>query len=137
MGTLSLLHGMGGTGNIITYDLVPWSDFPHTLFRRSDHTDRIEQRLGDLSDSVYFQSQTEALLSADIIFLDAPKDGAFEPRFTRMLLPLLLGTNKVLVFDDIRLMPMLQFWRDLPAPKLDITSLAHWSGTGLVDLQGF
>jgi hypothetical protein len=40
--------------------------------------------------------------------------------------------RRVVVFDDIRVLPMLQLWRDLPFPKLDATSLGHWSGTGLL-----
>jgi predicted O-methyltransferase YrrM len=136
MGTLSLLHGMGDAGTVITYDVVPWREFGHTLLRDSDPWDRIQQRLGDLSDPAYFESQAEALSSADLIFVDAPKDGRFEAAFTELLLPRVLGSDTVLLFDDIRLMPMLQLWRDLPAPKLDVTSFAHWSGTGLVDLRG-
>ena len=37
------------------------------------------------------------------------------------------------MFDDIRLLNMIEQWRALPRPKLDLTSFGHWSGTGLVD----
>ena len=37
------------------------------------------------------------------------------------------------LFDDIKMHTMLKFWRDLPLPKLDITSFGHWSGTGLAE----
>lgn len=32
---------------------------------------------------------------------------------------------------DIRLWNMPAFWRDVPLPKLDLTSFGHWSGTGV------
>jgi hypothetical protein len=38
------------------------------------------------------------------------------------------------VVDDIRLLEMVQLWRDLPYDKIDATSLGHWSGTGLLRL---
>jgi hypothetical protein len=38
------------------------------------------------------------------------------------------------MFDDTRLWSMLRFWRQLPYPKMDLTSFGHWSGTGLVEL---
>jgi hypothetical protein len=40
------------------------------------------------------------------------------------------------MFDDIRFWNMLRIWRNVAAPKLDITSFGHWSGTGLVDWAG-
>lgn len=35
------------------------------------------------------------------------------------------------MFDDTKMIEMLELWRQLPLPKFDVTSLAHWSGTGL------
>jgi hypothetical protein len=39
----------------------------------------------------------------------------------------------ILVLDDIRLWTMLEIWRSVSWPKLDVTSFGHWSGTGMVD----
>ncbi len=36
------------------------------------------------------------------------------------------------MFDDIRLMNMVEIWNNLAKPKLDLTSFGHWAGTGLV-----
>jgi len=36
------------------------------------------------------------------------------------------------LFDDIRLWNMLDIWRSIDFPKLDLTSFGHWSGTGVV-----
>ena len=71
---------------------------------------------------------------ADLIFLDGPKDGYFEARFLANLLSMKLQPHALLVLDDIRLWNMLRIWRDLPPPKLDMTSFGHWSGTGFVEI---
>ena len=55
------------------------------------------------------------------MFIDGPKDGCFERAFTGPLLDEFSGTGKLLVFDDIRLMTMVGFWRWLPLPKLDLS----------------
>jgi hypothetical protein len=40
------------------------------------------------------------------------------------------------MFDDTRVLNMIEIWRRLNRPKLDLTSFGHWSGTGLVDWNG-
>lgn len=30
---------------------------------------------------------------------------------------------------------MLNLWDEIESPKIDLTSLSHWSGTGLVDIS--
>jgi hypothetical protein len=40
--------------------------------------------------------------------------------------------NAILIFDDIRVWNMLEFWREIRMPKLDLTSFGHFSGTGVV-----
>ena len=127
MGALAL----AGAGAVVqTYDLVPWDQIANTLLRHEDFEGRISQRIGDLASADYFDSQLEDLLAADLILVDGPKDGVFEPAFLSRLLAV-LRAGQVLVVDDIRKLQMLQTWRDLPLSKLDVTSLGHWSGTGL------
>ena len=94
-------------------------------------TGQISQELGDLSQIDVFAQHANLLRAADLVFLDAPKDGRFEPAFLSLAEPLWQGSTRHLVIDDIRLMPMVQLWRDLPFAKLDLTSFGHWSGTGL------
>jgi hypothetical protein len=127
MGTLALAHG---GAQVRTYDLTSWEQFPDTLLRADDLSGGIEQRIGDLANEEFFRREVPALQSAGLIFIDGPKDGVFEPAFVSNLLPV-LHPGQVLAFDDIRKLEMLQVWRDLPLPKLDVTSLGHWSGTGL------
>lgn len=127
MGTLSLAYtGM----RVDTYDILPWARIPDTLLRASDFEGAIEQHVGDLAIPEYFNEQKEILKAADLIFVDGPKDGIFEPKFVSMLLHE-IRPEQLIVFDDIRKLVMLQLWRDLPLDKLDVTSFGHWAGTGI------
>ena len=130
MGSLSLLAKLPDGGRVVTYDLIRWRDIPGTLLVEADFDARLEQRLGDLSDTTFFAQQRGVLAQADLIFIDGPKDGRFEPAFIEMLLPA-LKESAVIVLDDIKFAAMLGTWRKLPLPKLDVTSFAHWSGTGI------
>ena len=117
--------------HVVTYDIQGWSTFEDTALRESDFEGEIEQRIGDLSDPAFFSSQTGVLRDADLIFVDGPKDGVFEWKFADLLYSALADKSTVIVWDDTRLMNMVAFWAALTAPKLDATSLGHWSGTGL------
>lgn len=117
---------------VVTFDIEPWDRFSGTALETDDfRSGRIEQRLGDLAQPDVFDEHRDVLESADLIFIDGPKDGVFEDAFMRLLLPVVRRSGALLVFDDIRVMPMIRFWRELPLPKLDLTSFGHWSGTGL------
>lgn len=130
-GSLAMLERLPADSRLVTFDIVPWSETVECALQESDFADgRLVQEIGDLSDPAVFENQRELLLQADLVFMDAPKDGVFEPAFLRLAAPLWKGSERLLIFDDIRLMPMVQLWRDLPFPKLDLTSFGHWSGTG-------
>lgn len=134
LSALSLRVGMPPGGQVVTYDLRPWSSFPDTALLPADfRSGALEQRIGDLSELAFFARERATIAGAGLIFLDGPKDGKFEP----WLLPRLLATapkGALLVLDDTRCLNMLQCWRDLEAPKLDLTSFGHWTGTGLVEV---
>jgi hypothetical protein len=105
------------------------------VLRDSDFSGgRLQQRLGDLADPDVLARELETLQGADLLFVDGPKDGRWERAFCSSVLPLLDDRPRLAVFDDIRLLEMVQLWRDLPYPKLDATSVGHWSGTGLVQI---
>jgi predicted O-methyltransferase YrrM len=132
MGTLALAEG---AGHVVTYDILPWGSLGESVLRREDFgSGMVEQRLGDLSDPGWFESQKGTLSDAALIFVDGPKDRSFEPTFTGLLREAFNGSGKLVVFDDIRVANMVKFWGTLQANKLDATSLGHWSGTGLVRL---
>lgn len=132
IGTLSLAEAP----RVVTYDVIPWNEIPNSLFEPEDFRGGIQQRLGDLSNRDFFESQRETLADADLIFLDGPKDGHFEPMLLSSLVPLLRETGALLVMDDIRFLNMLQCWRSLSLPKLEVSSFAHWSGTGIASSRG-
>lgn len=116
---------------IVTFDLLPWSRFEPTYLTSTDVGDRIHQELGDLADPTVFTQHAALINSAEMLFVDAPKDGVFEPRFVELLLKQSPSVDQLIVFDDIRVLTMIELWRDLQLDKLDVTSFGHWSGTGL------
>lgn len=135
-GSLALVDGTRANNNgakVVTYDIFAWRDIPGTLLQAEDFaSDELEQRIGDLGQDAYFSEQRATLLAADLIFVDGPKDGKFEPVFFSRLLELLAGSRHVVAADDIHFLNMVQIWNGLKVDKLDVTSLGHWSGTGLM-----
>ena len=118
--------------SVVTYDIVRWDAIPGTLLRRSDFADgRLEQRVVDLSDERHWRAEADLFRDADLVFLDGPKDGVFEPLMLARLAALGANANFVLVVDDIHFLEMLSAWAAFPSPKLDATSFGHWSGTGV------
>jgi predicted O-methyltransferase YrrM len=131
-GTLALAAGSSVT-DVVTYDVLPWREFDGTALREEDFADgRVQQRIGDLGSPGYLREQADTLRRADLVFLDGPKSGGWEDHAVPAILSVLNDRRRLVVFDDIRLLPMVQLWRDLPFPKFDATSLGHWSGTGLL-----
>jgi predicted O-methyltransferase YrrM len=130
-GALSLASHPGST--VVTYDIVPWGEFDDTALRTTDfESQQIVQRIGDLGNDSYRAQELETLRAADLVFIDGPKDGSWEQSAVPRLLADLTDRRRLVVFDDVRLVEMVQVWRDLPYAKLDVTSLGHWSGTGLL-----
>jgi predicted O-methyltransferase YrrM len=130
MSALALAEGLEVGARVVTFDILPWDAIPETLLRDSDFS-VIEQRVCDLSDPEVFASNADVLHTADLMFVDGPKDGRFEPLLHRRLLEI-LKPRTIVVYDDIRLLTMVELWRSIKEPKFDATSLGHWTGTGLV-----
>lgn len=129
---LAFLGVAGDKAHVITYDLLAWEAIPGTLLRADDFDDgRLEQRLGDLADDAFWGGEEEVFTGADLVFLDGPKDGRFEPLMLQRLADLAGKAHFVLVVDDIRFLEMIEAWAAFPAPKFDATSFGHWSGTGV------
>ncbi|MDP2829678.1 MAG: hypothetical protein Q8O37_13865 [Sulfuricellaceae bacterium] len=120
-------------GRVVTFDVIPWQSFEDTCFQQSDFDDPgLVQVLGDLAQPNVFEAHRELMASADIIFLDGPKNRSFERAFLQQLMNVNFYKASLLVIDDIRLWNMLDLWREIELPKLDVTSFGHYSGTGLV-----
>ena len=133
LSALCLAKYLPADGRLVTFDLIPWQDFPNTCLTPTDFADgRLKQELADLSDPEAFSRYTSLLAQADLIFLDGPKDGKFEPALAAKLETLKFSHVPYVLFDDIRDRNMLRFWRELSQPKLDFSSFGHWTGTGLV-----
>lgn len=132
LSALTILSVLPPGGRLVSFDVVPWNEVPFTALRSDDFGEAFEQRIDDLSESDTFGRHRELLREADLVFVDGPKDRRFERAFLSMLLPTIRGRGAIVVLDDIRVLEMVNVWEWIPAPKLDVTSFGHWSGTGLV-----
>lgn len=134
MSALALAAEMEGDGRVATFDIVPWRDYPGTVLREEDFTNgRLVQHVDDISRPDGLTRHRELVKQAELIFIDAAKDGEQEQRFIDAFDSLAFDHPPIVVFDDIRQWKMLGIWRKVKRPKLDLTSFGHWSGTGLVD----
>lgn len=131
---LAIKKVLPADAKIITFDIVSWKLFPNCVLRDEDFQDgRLEQILTDLSDGGKFVQYANLLRNADFIFIDAAKDGVQEQQFINHFMTLSFESRPIFMFDDIRLINMIEIWHNLNKPKLDLTSFGHWSGTGIVD----
>lgn len=134
MSALTLLERLPPESKVVTFDVVPWPQIPGAVLRPEDMVPgRLEQYVADLADPTVATVHRELLQSADLIFMDAAKDGQMERQFLSLFDSLAFENAPIAVFDDIRVWNMLDIWRGIRRPKLDLTSFGHWSGTGLVD----
>jgi predicted O-methyltransferase YrrM len=137
LGTLALMQSLPPDGSLATFDIVPYADVEGHVLRQEDFEDgRLTQVIADITTDDGFAENQHLLRGADLIFADAAKDGQQERVFLRRFEEVGFTGTPVVVFDDIRVYNMLQIWREIARPKLDITSFGHWSGTGLVDYSG-
>lgn len=121
-------------GRLVTFDVVGWRDYAGTLLRAEDFQgDRLMQYTDDVTRPEGFATHRKLFEAAQLIYIDAAKDGAMESRLVDLLRTVPYRAAPLVVFDDIRLWPMLRVWRGIAHPKLDLTSFGHWTGTGLVE----
>jgi hypothetical protein len=104
---------------VVSYDIVECKElrFPEQL-------DRIEYRIGDVL-------RDPRLLASPLIMLDTDHDGGFENEFYAFLKD--HNYRGWLFLDDIHHnTAMIRFWHGITEPKVDLTDLGHFSGSGLV-----
>jgi len=136
LSALAMKKYMPEGGKVVTFDIVPWDQINDTMLVKEDFADRrLEQRLGDLGDAQVFEKHRELLETVEFFFIDGPKDNDFEWKLLGYLKTVKFRKAPIVLFDDTRLWSMLKFWRELPYPKLDLTSFGHSSGTGLVQWE--
>jgi predicted O-methyltransferase YrrM len=145
VGSMAIAAALPAAGKLTTFDIVPWSEIAKaqgganpepTCFRAEDFTTgTVTQVVADLADVRTAQAFAEVLRNAEFIFVDGPKDGVFERRLLDNLRMIGLRTGTLLMFDDIRLLNMVEIWDEITLPKLDLTGFGHFTGTGLVEWQ--
>ena len=132
--TLAMKQFLASTGRLITFDLVPWHRYPNAHLTEADFADgRLEQLVLDLSDPTVFAAHADFFTQADLVFVDAAKDGRQERILLHNFETVRFTSPPLFILDDIRLWNMINIWNQISRPKLDVTSFAHWSGTGLID----
>ena len=131
--SLCMKKYMESSGTIYTFDIIPWNQFDDTILKVSDFEQGLIQYTDDLTDPLMVEKHRQLLENAELIFIDALKDGIQEYKFLENFAKLSFRKKCYFIFDDIRLWNMLDIWYKLEKPKLDITSFGHWSGTGLVE----
>ena len=130
---LSMKKYMPPAGKLYTFDVVPWNGFDNTILKTEDFDGQLIQCVDDLTDESIFQKYKPVVEDAELIFMDALKDGVQEYKFLKNFSGIQFRNKCLFVFDDIRLWNMLDIWFHMEKPKLDLTSFGHWSGTGLVE----
>ncbi|HLA12092.1 MAG TPA: hypothetical protein VJ023_16010 [Pyrinomonadaceae bacterium] len=134
LSALTLLKYLPEEGSVLTFDVVRWNRYPNSCLQQSDFdSGKLVQLVADLGDADTFQAYRDTLIKADLVFIDAAKDGFLERRLIGHFEKLNYESDPIFVFDDIRLWNMLHVWRDLSWPKLDLTSFGHWCGTGIAE----
>lgn len=137
LSALTLAKHLPAGGKLVTYDVIPYERIPgHVLNREDFASGQLEQRIADLTDPAVAEAHRALFESADLIFVDAAKDGRMEQTFLDWFGRLKFQRTPIIVFDDIRVWNMVGIWRGVTRPKLDLTSFGHFSGTGLIDWNG-
>lgn len=134
LSSLAMLSHLPTTARLVTYDLTPWEQYPGSFLRKEDFADgRFTQRTVDLGNPKVWEDERKIIEPGALMFVDGPKDAVWENRLLALMNGAAWFKPTLLVFDDIRLWNMLATWRAITQPKLDLTSLGHFTGTGLVD----
>lgn len=131
--SLAMKEFLKPSGKIISYDIIPWQDYPATGLIESDFDKHFEQRVIDLTNFNKAKGQKEIFINADFIFVDASKDGKTEIALCNFFNSINFFNKPIILFDDIKFLTMIETWRKIKHPKLDITSFGHWSGSGIVE----
>lgn len=117
------------TNKVISYDIVDMIKNPeHIIYTKPNIEFRIKNVLDDLNEELVSKVR---IVSIDIDHLEI-----IESQIIRRLEE--LQFSGIILLDDIHhpnpIMNdcMQRLWNQISHPKIDITPLAHWSGTGVV-----
>ena len=136
MSALAMLEG-NALARIYTVDIAGWRTKPDPWLLAEDFADeRVTQVVADMADPEFFATWGDIIAGAELIFIDGPKNGRTEQAFLARLAAVPFHRSPIVVFDDIRVINMIDIWRGIARPKMDLTSYGHHTGTGLVDWCG-
>ena len=136
---------LGNKISITSYDICDMiKEQPKSFFELCD----IKYRIANIFDDTEREKNKEEILNSDLIFIDIdPHEGILEYDMYIWLMD--NNYQGLIMFDDIHLglehsangyrkteKSMQDFWNKIDDKyKLDITSIGHWSGTGLVSFN--
>jgi len=136
MSCLAMKEYLTNGAHITTYDVCPWDELAidptQCPFQARDFDDKLTQKVQDLTVPSVQKAEKPLWEDADFIFIDAAKDGKMEYVFIDFLDSIAFNSPPLVIFDDIKLLCMLDIWNSIKHPKWDISSFGHWSGTGIV-----
>ena len=132
LGTLAMQEVLPPGGKILTFDILPWVPEKSVITRADVEGGAVVPLQDDLSRPEVAARYAKEMKETDFFFIDAAKDGVQERLFLENFRSVGLKPGAILFFDDIRLWNMLAIWREIQCPKLDLTGLGHWSGSGVV-----
>jgi len=117
---LALKKFLPDNGTVYNFDVVPWEKIPQAIFRDADfNAGNLIQYTDDLSRKENCEKHIDIFKKAEIIFVDAKKDGIMERKFLESTS---FENKPVIVLDDIKTWMMLNIWREIKQPKLDFAS---------------
>jgi predicted O-methyltransferase YrrM len=134
LSSVSFFHVLNNERTLTSVDIVPWNKIPGSALEDKDfETYNFTQILSNFHYFPEVEKHADVLKNADFIFCDGPKDTVFEKELLVNLQKLKIKNGCILLFDDIRQWNMLKIWHDIKMPKLDITSIGHFTGSGLIE----
>jgi predicted O-methyltransferase YrrM len=134
LSSVSFFQSLDKSRSLYTFDIVPFDQFNDTVFLKSDFVDyNFCQIIDDISDYNLMKKHQNIFCNADLIFCDAPKDGKFEKKVLQNLQKIGIKDGTIIFFDDIKQWNMLKIWSEVKMPKIDITPIGHFTGSGIIE----
>lgn len=122
--------------NIYTFDIFDINIENSYLSVEEVKSERMKLINSNIESVKEFNKYKEIIAEADLIFLDASKTGVLEDKILSNFASIEYNSNNtLLIIDDIKFLTMFEVWNKIHSPKFDASSLAHWSGTGLVQFS--
>ena len=128
-GASALALSASGKADVVTVDCADVTSF---LFRQVSSICHIHD---DIVDWLQTDEALALVQAAPLIVLDVSHDGWTERAIYAQLER--LGFVGILLLDDINLNDqMRRVWAEISRPKLDLSSIGHHTGTGIVLFEG-